>query len=93
MEHVALRGKLDHKEISWWTKLILRIGAWKNDDPVAKKEELEGFNYMDKSSIEPIIKLIEKFKSNRKIIWFSDLVKYFVRAIIDKKFFKAEGLS
>ena len=38
MQHVALRGRLDHRDISWWTKFVLTIGAWKNDDPVAKKE-------------------------------------------------------
>jgi len=65
MEHVALRGRLDHKKISWWTKLILTIGAWKNNDPIAKKEELEGFDFMDKSSIEPIIKWVQQFQSKR----------------------------
>lgn len=66
MEHVALRGRLDHRDISWWTKLILTTGAWKNDDPVAKKEELEGFDFMDKSSIEPIVKRVQQFQSNPK---------------------------
>jgi len=66
MEHVALRGRLDHKEISWWTRFILKIGAWKNDDPQAKKEELEGFDFMDKASIEPIKKLVQQFQSNRR---------------------------
>lgn len=66
MEHIALRGKLDHKEISWWTNFILTIGAWKNDDPVAKKEELEGFDFMDKSSIEPIQKLVQQYQSKRE---------------------------
>lgn len=60
MEHVALRGRLDHKEISWWVKLTLKIGAWKNDDPEAKKQELEGFDFMDKSGIEPIQGLVQK---------------------------------
>ncbi len=64
MEHVALRGRLDHREISCWTKFILTIGAWKNDDPQAKKEELEGFDYMNKSSIEPILKMVKQFQSN-----------------------------
>lgn len=63
MEHVALRGRLDHKDISWWVKLILRIGAWKNDDPEAKEQELKGFDFMDKSSIEPIKRLVQKIQS------------------------------
>ena len=63
MEHVALRGRLDPKEISWWGRLILKIGAWKNDDPEAKKQELEGFDFMDKSGIEPIKGLVQQFQS------------------------------
>jgi len=64
MQHVALRGRLDHNDIHWWTRFILKIGAWKNNDPQAKKEELEGFDYMDKAGIEPIKKLIQQFQSN-----------------------------
>jgi len=62
MEHVALRGKLDIKKIGWWVRLILRIGAWKNEDPESKKHELEGFDFMDKSSIEPIKRLVQQFQ-------------------------------
>ncbi len=65
IEHVALRGRLNPKEVSWWTRLILKIGAWKNDDPEAKKQELEGFDFMDKSSIKPILKLAQQFQSSR----------------------------
>jgi len=63
MEHVALRGRLNLKDLSWWLRLILIIGAWKNDDPQARKEELEGFDFMDKSGIEPIPKLVQQFQS------------------------------
>lgn len=63
IEHVALRGRLDHGKIGWWTWLILRIGAWQNDDPEAKKQELEGFDFMEKSAIEPIIKLVQQFQA------------------------------
>ena len=63
MKHVALRGRLDPKKVSWWVRLILKIGAWKNDNPEAKKQELEGFDFMDKSSIEPIKKLVQQLQS------------------------------
>ncbi len=65
LEHVALRGRLNLKEVSWWVRLILKIGAWKNDNPEAKKHELEGFDFMDKSSIEPIKKLVQQFQSSQ----------------------------
>lgn len=64
VHHVALRGKLDHEKIGWWVKLILRIGALMNDDPEAREEELKGFDYMDKSSIAPVLELIAQCRSN-----------------------------
>jgi len=64
MDHVALRGKLDHKDITWFLKLTLAIGAAMNKDPQARKEELEGFDYMDKSSITPIVALIQRYQSS-----------------------------
>ena len=63
MEQVALRGRLDLNKVGWWVRLILKIGAWKNDDPEARKEELEGFDFMDKSGIEPIKKLVQEIQS------------------------------
>ena len=60
MEHVALRGRLNLKAISWWHRIILKIGAWKNKDLRAKKEELEGFDFMDKSGIKPILRQIQQ---------------------------------
>ena len=59
MEHIGLRGKLDHSKVSWSVKLMLWIGALFNPNPEASKDERHGFDYMDKSSIAPIIELIE----------------------------------
>ena len=64
MKHVALRGRQKPKELTRYDRMMLIIGAMKNKDPQAKKEELEGFDYMDKSSIEPIIKLIQQLQSS-----------------------------
>jgi len=64
MDHVALRGRLDHTDVSWWLKLMLNIVGKMNRDPSASKDEMEGFDYMDKSSIEPIVKLIESYHSS-----------------------------
>ena len=62
MEHVALGGRMDPHKLSWWIRLTLKIGAWKNKDPKSKKEELEGFDFMDRSGIEPIERLIQQFQ-------------------------------
>ncbi|WP_296381560.1 flavodoxin domain-containing protein [Winogradskyella sp.] len=64
MEHFALRGRQIPKELTWYDRLMLIIGALKNPNPVASKEELNGFDYMDKSSIEPILKYILQLQHN-----------------------------
>ena len=62
IEHVPLRGKLDHSKVSWWLRKILWVGSLFNPDPQARKDERGGFDYMDKSSIEPIIKMIQRYQ-------------------------------
>ena len=62
MDHIALRGKMDPKKLNWALRLIMRIGAFLNPDPKASNEERVGFDYVDKSSIDPILKLIEQFQ-------------------------------
>ena len=65
MEHVALRGKLDHSKVSWWIKLVLWIGSLFNPSPKASKDERYGFDYMEKSSIEPIVRLVEQSRQEK----------------------------
>ena len=68
MHHVVLRGRQNPKELRWWDRLMLIIGSMRNPDPVASKEELEGFDFMDKSSIEPIIKLVQQMPSHGALL-------------------------
>ena len=62
MYHVVLRGRQIPAELSWYDRVMLKIGAMANKDPQARKEELEGFDYMDRSGIEPIVELVWKFQ-------------------------------
>lgn len=64
MEHVGLAGRLDHSKLSWWIRMMLRIGAMLNSDPEASKDERYGFDYMNKSSIAPIIKMIQQLEQS-----------------------------
>jgi len=66
MEHVPLRGKLDRSKVSWWLRKILWVGSFFNPDPQARMEERGGFDYMDESSIEPIIKLIHRYQATQE---------------------------
>lgn len=59
----ALRGRLRHEDVSWWLKLALRIGAMFNRDPEAKRDEMHGFDYMDRSAIRPIVQRIRELQS------------------------------
>ncbi|WP_036379267.1 flavodoxin domain-containing protein [Muricauda sp. MAR_2010_75] len=64
MEHIALHGRLDHSKVSWGVRLMLWIGSLINSNPEASKDERLGFDYMNKSSIEPIVKLAKQFQKN-----------------------------
>lgn len=64
MKHVALRGRQIPAELTLYDRMMLIIAGLKNPDPVARKEELQGFDYMDKTSIEPILRLVEQFRQS-----------------------------
>ncbi len=62
-EHVALRGRQVPAQLVWWERQLLKFAASRNPDPIARKEELEGFDYMDKTSIEPIVRKIRAYQA------------------------------
>lgn len=64
IDHIALRGRLDHKKVSWGVKLMLFIASVFNRDAEASKDERYGFDYVDKNSIEPILQLINKIQQD-----------------------------
>ena len=68
MNHVALRGRQIPEELSWYDRMMLKIAALVNKDPVARKQEFEGFDFMDKSSIAPILKLVKQFQPSKAMI-------------------------
>lgn len=68
MEHVALLGRQNPKELTWFDWIMLKIGGLKNPDPVARKEEMKGFEYMDKASIEPIVQLVHQYQTSETIL-------------------------
>ena len=65
MYHVALRGRQIPKQLSWYDWTMLKIAALANKDPVARKQEFEGFDFMDKASIAPILKLVGQFQLSK----------------------------
>lgn len=67
MYHVALRGRQIPKQLSRYDRIMLKIAALANKDPEARKQEFEGFDFMDKASIEPILKLVGQFQLNEVV--------------------------
>jgi len=63
MKHVALRGRQIPEELTWYDRMMLQIGGLMNKDPEASKQEIEGFDFMDKSSIKPILELVNQIQS------------------------------
>lgn len=62
MNHVVLRGRQIPEELTFFDRMMLKIAALTNKDHEARKQEFEGFDFMDKSSIEPIVKLVKQFQ-------------------------------
>lgn len=67
MHHVALRGRQIPAQLSFYDRMMLKIAGMANKDPEARKQELEGFDFMDKASIEPILKRIEQLQQSKVI--------------------------
>ena len=65
MNHVALLGRQNPNDLNWFDRIMLVIGGLMNRDPVASREEMKGFDYMDKSSIEPVVKLVQQIQSSK----------------------------
>lgn len=74
-KHVALRGRQVPAELTWYDRAMLIVAAWKNPDPVASKEELMGFDYMDKDSIAPVVALANEFKTQDPVATQTETVK------------------
>ena len=50
------------KNLSWWDRFLLKMGARLTKDPVEKKKMLTDFNEVKKENIEPLIESVRKFE-------------------------------
>lgn len=55
LEYVPLRGRLDLEELPWLLRMMLKLAARASQDPEAKSRMSEGFDYMDRNSLKPIL--------------------------------------
>ena len=58
LKYVPLRGRLDLQALPWWLRALLRLAARMTKDPEEAQRMREGFDYMDRSSLEPIVEWI-----------------------------------
>jgi len=63
LHYVPLRGRLVLDELSWVMRIFMKIASKVEKDPDTKKRMAEGFDYMEKISIEPIFEWIAKQES------------------------------
>ena len=62
INHIPLRGRLNLEELPWYTQFLLKLGALVEKDPDTKQRMKEGFDYVVKSNISPILKWISEKK-------------------------------
>jgi len=65
MQHVALRGRQVPKDLTRFDRAMLIIAGLLNRDRKAGREEMQGFDYMDGSSIEPVVAMVQKLQSTK----------------------------
>jgi len=61
--HVALRGRQNPEELNRYDRAMLIIGGLFNPDRKAARDEMQGFDSMDKASIEPIVERIRELQA------------------------------
>lgn len=66
INHIPLRGRLNLEEMPWYTQFLLRLGALVEKDAETKQRMKEGFDYVVKSNISPILKWVSE-KKGRKL--------------------------
>jgi hypothetical protein len=50
------------KNLSFWDRFMLKMGAKLTKDPIEKKRMLTDFNAVKKENIEPLIESVRKFE-------------------------------
>jgi len=66
IDYIPLRGRLNLEELPWFTRLILKLGAKVEKNQETKQRMREGFDYVVKSNIFPILKWVSE-KKERKL--------------------------
>lgn len=55
IEYFPLRGRLKIEDLNWFMRLFLKLGAMVEKDVEARKRMKEGFDFVSKKNIEPVV--------------------------------------
>lgn len=67
VRHYGLRGRMDHAQLGWFSRMMLFVGGLFNPDIKAGREERHGFDFMDRDSIAPIVAFVEQQRRNDEV--------------------------
>ena len=63
LRHVALRGRQVPQDRTWIDRFMQTVAGIKNRDRQATREEMQGSDYMDRDSIQPVVDLIKDLQA------------------------------
>lgn len=67
MQYEPLRGRMNPKELPWHIRTLLRLASRFEKDPEARNRMKNGFDYMDRDSLIPILEWIDAQKKPKPI--------------------------
>lgn len=67
MHFVNLMGRQIPEELTLFDRTMLQIAGFFNPDREAGKQESKGFDFMDKSSIEPIVQWVHEIEAKIEV--------------------------
>ena len=60
IEYFPLQGKLKLEEAGFWLRLFLKLAARMEKDPDAKKRMKEGFDFMKRENVLPVVEAVKE---------------------------------
>ena len=63
IHHVGLRGRQSPKQLRWFDRMVLNLMARATPDKQAAREAKQGFDHVDKTSIQPAVELITTWQA------------------------------
>ncbi|MCG8414113.1 MAG: flavodoxin domain-containing protein [Pseudomonadales bacterium] len=62
-QHFALQGRMDLARLGLFHRMMIKIGSLRSSNGEASAEEWNGFDYMDRNSIAPIVEATQLLHS------------------------------